>query len=111
MSKARYSSFAMGLNLISHSSFGGRLFNVFLSAVPDTPATPKVLRRDEKTITIDLKPARNTKGPISSYRIALTDTSQSRFLGKDRISMKSWRQAINNGYAYYVAAELSPEVS
>lgn len=60
-------------------------------------------------MTIELKSPRNTKGPISAYRIALTDTSQSSFLSKDRSS--TWKDVMNIGYSYYVAAELTPEVS
>ena len=77
-------------------------------SVPDTPPAPQVIRQDTHTMTIEFKSVRNTKGPISAYRIAMIDESQPGFFTKDRAA--TWNDSMTIGYRHYIAAEFSTDV-
>ncbi|KAH8382507.1 hypothetical protein KR009_003905 [Drosophila setifemur] len=70
------------------------------------PAQPKVLSRNDRTVTVELAPMRNDNGPLSQLLIiveyvdnALSQPFEAQLLG-------SWQQAQNDGLPYYIAAEI-----
>lgn len=70
---------------------------------------PRVLFRDENSITIEIEPAKNTNGPISAYQIIIVDETIPSVFNESQLSPYAIAQ--KEGLSYYIAAELSPDVS
>jgi len=84
-------------------------YSKYIFVVPDEPSVPRVLSRDDSSITIEIEPAKNTNGPISAYQIIVVDeTIPSAF---NESQLFPYAMAQKEGLPYYIAAELSPDVS
>jgi len=75
--------------------------------IPDTPAAPRIIWQNSHSMRTAIQSSKNTKGPVSAYRIVLIDESQSAFFNKDHLL--TWNNSVSVGYPYYIAAEFSPE--
>jgi len=82
-----------------------------LVPVPDPPPPPSVMAQDGQTMTVKICSSRNTKGPLSKYRLVMIDESrlfQTRFFSMDRVVR--WNESKSYGYPKYIAAEFRPDV-
>lgn len=83
--------------------------SVIPDLVPDDiPNSPTVQNRYKSTIEIKLSPVTNNNGPITAYRVVVVDTNFKQILLNEDI--KSYKAAQQEGLAYYITAELGPEV-
>ena len=81
---------------------------VLLFVDPDTPEVPRIVSRNKGQIKIQLRPASNDNGPITSYRIVVLYEDCGHPI---TVSMlKSFQEAQREGLHCYIAAELDPKV-
>ncbi|XP_054280027.1 putative inactive tyrosine-protein kinase Wsck [Macrosteles quadrilineatus] len=97
------------VSITAANEFGaGRSANILVWTQikePSPPESPEVVKKDKGTITVRLKPAINEFGPISKYRIIVSE--EETFF--DHKYLKSWYEYKKEDLPYYIAAELSPE--
>lgn len=80
--------------------------------IPDPePPQPKVLKREGNTMTIEIPPLVNDNGPISAVHVVVIYIDSELSLTFDESLLKSFSEAQEDGVNYYIAAELSNEVS
>ncbi|XP_055690850.1 putative inactive tyrosine-protein kinase Wsck [Lutzomyia longipalpis] len=70
------------------------------------PPEPKILARDERTITIEINPIENGNGPINFYRVVVVFANYGLIQNFDLALLKDYRGSREDGTQYYVTAEL-----
>ncbi|KAF5294819.1 hypothetical protein FQA39_LY00303 [Lamprigera yunnana] len=79
-----------------------------LIGVPDnTPSTPIIIKRDERTMIVQLNPVINNNGPVSSYLLVVINNDMNPILQTD--NFKSHLEAMRDGSSYYITAEIEPK--
>ncbi|XP_055707479.1 putative inactive tyrosine-protein kinase Wsck [Phlebotomus papatasi] len=70
------------------------------------PPEPKILARDERTITVEINPVQNENGPVTFYRVVVVFVNYGLIQNFDLTLLKDYRGSREDGTQYYVAAEL-----
>lgn len=70
------------------------------------PPEPKILARDERTITVEINPVQNENGPVTFYRVVVVFVNYGLIQNFDLALLKDYRGSREDGTQYYVAAEL-----
>ncbi|XP_059613064.1 putative inactive tyrosine-protein kinase Wsck [Phlebotomus argentipes] len=70
------------------------------------PPEPKIMARDERTITVQINPIENGNGPITFYRVVVAFVNYGLVQNFDLALLKDYRGSREDGTQYYIAAEL-----
>lgn len=70
------------------------------------PAQPRVLKKTDTTMTIEIKPVRNDNGPVTKVLVIVERVDESLSQPFDTSLLGSWKKADEDGLPYYIAAEL-----
>lgn len=75
------------------------------------PPEPKTIKREDKTLTIEIPPLTNNNGPVSAVHVIVIFVDSELSQQFDESLLKGYKQAIEDGTNYYITAELSNEVN
>ncbi|KAF2878975.1 hypothetical protein ILUMI_27185 [Ignelater luminosus] len=95
---------------ISSHGKGNAVYQIIetLVGIPDyVPSTPTILKRSGKKMIVQLQSVMNNNGPTSAYQIAVVNEDMSQVLQTE--NLKSYSEAMDEGFAYYVTAEIPPQ--
>lgn len=80
--------------------------------IPDPePPEPKTIKREGRTLTIEIPPLINNNGPVSAVHVVVIFVDSELSQQFDESLLKGFKLAVEDGTNYYIAAELSSEVS
>ncbi|KAK4871871.1 hypothetical protein RN001_015995 [Aquatica leii] len=88
----------------SASSF--RILETVIGLPDNIPSTPNVLKRDGRTMIVQLNPVMNNNGPVSAYLLVVINEDVNPILQME--NFKSYAEAMRDGFNYYVTAEIQP---
>ncbi|KAF5272849.1 hypothetical protein FQR65_LT00445 [Abscondita terminalis] len=100
----------ISLQAISKFRESAATFKIVETAIglPDNiPSTPIILKRDGRTMIVQLNPVINNNGPVSSYLLVVINEDMNPILQRD--NFKSYAEAMRDGFNYYVTAEIQPK--
>lgn len=70
------------------------------------PPQPRVLKKTDSTMTIEIKPVKNDNGPVTKVLVIVERVDESLSQPFDTSLLGSWQKADEDGLPYYIAAEL-----
>jgi hypothetical protein len=85
--------------------------NIFSNIIsePPEPRVPDIVKKEKDQIVIRISPTSSENGPITSYQIIVDDARYPSNFHPELL--KSYSEAQRDGVAYYIAAEITPQVS
>lgn len=105
------SKYNLTIRTVSTDGAGPWTFSIINTKLgnPNPPPKPVVIERAETTMRVNLNGAVNNNGPVTAYQVIVINDDAKQGFQPDKL--RSAADARQEGYDFYITAELSPKVS